>query len=99
MKKGNTPMSNTHPIANQVMNRFEESFQNSFDVKDSLATMFDNIRPRCDENEVEFIEGTATMEGNDVSARVYQNAKYPLNPRIIVKVSNGTMTVKDWRLI
>lgn len=92
-------MSTTYPIAHQVMNRFEESFQDSFDVKGSLATMFDNVRPGYDENEVEFIEGIAVMEGNDVSARVYQNAKYPLNPRIIVKVSNGTMIVKDWRLI
>lgn len=92
-------MSTTYPIAHQVMNRFEKSFQDSFDVKGSLATMFDNVRPGYDENEVEFIEGIAVMEGSDVSARVYQNAKYPLNPRIIVKVSNGTVIVKDWRLI
>lgn len=92
-------MSTTHPIANEVISNFTKSFQDCSDVKRSLGVVFDNIRARYDENEIEFIEGTAIMDGNDVSARVYQNAKYPLNPRIIVRVSNKMTTVKDWRLI
>jgi len=92
-------MSNIRPIANEVISNFTKSFQDCYDVKRSLGIVFDNIRARYDENEIEFIEGTAIMDGNDVSARVYQNAKYPLNPRIIVKVSNGKTTTKDWRLV
>lgn len=92
-------MFKTDPVVNQVIRDFSRSFKASSDVKKSLANTFDTIERRYDENEIEFIEGITFMDGSKVSARVYQNAKYPDNPRIIVKVSQGNMIVKDWYLI